>query len=366
MTRINQRHGVPKISGGRPFTMSRGKFLDGTVKAYYGPGQTANASPGEGVVGNAYIAGSTVTLPYQAPTGWPGAGMLLRVPQVVFLSFLYPGPNDLTQDATNADFNVAGNIPSTDPFNGEDRTVFYVYSATTPNLYRQEADRVAAVYAEVKAAVETLRPGRTFVEILDWQGPSGNKALNYTSSRYSHVLAPDVAEDAYLGLNFQHVHAGHFGYDKAGNPPDRFMWYDADDSALADPVYATSRARVTTAYPLFAGYTTDLYGPVYDWSPAATAPLTFFSISKSFGSTITPADRANALAAAIAKEPTVAATVWPRRDALSVSMLRATAVDLVDHGFSYNGTTSDLTSASLLASIAERFGFDPSTGKDVG
>jgi hypothetical protein len=212
----NPKFGFPNLAAAGNHKISRGKFLNSTYRAYWGPGQRPDAAEPTG---------------YYPPTDWMPAGYCLRLPQVVWLYLSKPGMSTTASHRVSAQFDgpfrdafgsgtdffqvdpqiwqmnaypdgkisaiayvqtpeTSGPYPMTlgawsrnssiDPpghhaytfsnwggtFNSSGM-VDPVFEETIDDAYQAEYDRVKAIYMAVKSAIELKRPGRTWVNIID-------------------------------------------------------------------------------------------------------------------------------------------------------------------------------------------------------
>ncbi len=393
---INQKHGVPRYPGGSPLAIRRSYFLgdDYKQKCFYGPTQRPDSGDQE-QFNTDYVLVSPFLPPlipqvYLPPADWMPAGKLLRVPQVVFLTRHFGTENIV----------VVGDL-------------------AVP--YGAEEDRIDALFFEVESRITALRPGRTFIKHWgNWQafsnnldGPPWYFAMINT---IDHLLAPPLTETEYLGTDFLHVFAGlpfmhvesvvtnglinaGIGFspiylddslDIAENYPsfkgigvgDGFLHATSDNIVFAvnladpnnagwgdgaggflgpivlkpdptdNPSFNSSLERLTAAYPNFRGYKALVYAPRVDGQG-----VDFLDVADD------------------PPEPDDPAKVLIWIDALTLSnthadglgsYLRNTCGLATDFGVEFKGPSTDIDSAdTLVGLIADHFGFDPVTGKDL-
>lgn len=411
MPKPNQKHGIPRIIGGTPFSMRRSHFLDSTQKCFFGPGQP----PDSGDQPGAEPDGTPVTKEYQPPTDWPPAGQLLRVPQVVFLSPVdlnrLEAPSGFTMDYSYQIFQP-DNIPPDWTINLSLDTFDIASHGPAVGPQIDEFNRLGTIFGLVKDQIESLRPGRTWVDILDW---GGDFAANYLmDDTTDFLLAPPLSDSVYFGTNFLHVYAGmpltgviipsgggaglllspitsrlDIGYPGQGSPPgpqqspiQGFMTF-ADD--VVDPVpdnntyWASSAERVRAAAANFSGYATWVYSYRFDGEGIEWHDLD--DATQLDVDTNTDGSHHDPFLTNTATDPGLP-TVLPTkpmfvpvyqayltmRNTLSEaqgSVMQAFCDPLADQGVEFRGASSQLTVDSLIAAIADHFGFDPVTGKDL-
>lgn len=414
--KVNQAGDVPRIPGGAGFTFSRGKFLDGTLKTYYGPGQRPDSGPVQAVD---YQAGGFPWRDYSPPDDWPGAGTLLRVPQVAWLSLLLDGR------ASHIGTTVEGSgdllVPSVTWW-GANALHDFAWAFEYQNVIKDQFDRLIAIFVAVKGRIEGLRPGRTWVMIPDWgvrddptlfptQVQDGfHNGLNlWTRNSFPCMRAPHrVSEDgtpneAWFGVDFLHVYAGQLFYDFADAEdafPVRFPWdgtggdpdpsaNSSDDLASLFSCYGNSHADVLLADRNFSRYAVRAWDAGgLDWAGAFTGD---FGVGFIISSTVedpphrpfptTPeevaaqaaddaADLAHVIALANAMAPAAAAVALAAfattfaGNAASMGLLCAA---LAGQGLDFAGEGSllGLDEESLVKLIADHYRFDPDTGKDL-
>lgn len=323
---INQKFGLPRLADGQPFSFSRRRILDGTIKTFFGPDQ----SPGAANV-------------YHPPAEWPDAGRLLRVPQVVWLTAYFP----LLPFGFRPEYTLTAHyftLPLTKTF-------------TVPNHFYEEAARLVALFSEVKTAIESIRSNRTFVTVVpifDFEGGGYRAFSGGPNTNYVQVQSP--ASDAdFFGTDFLHVCCGDVGVGVAGT-------YDGSDSTvlpmvndgfiLADPFmedflasgsWLAAKEQMEASFPKFRQYAAWLYPHNLDWSDW---PIEF-------------------------REPDPPSSFVPLfpglqdHTASNQTLTARIALELADFGFTCPGTSDTLSAETLVAAIAEHYRFDPETGADL-
>lgn len=367
--RINRKSEVPRITDdGRKFTFSRGKFLDSTTWSYFSPGQSFQSQRDD----------------YEPPTDWPAAGMLLRVPQVAWLTPFFPNisslePSDVTsafesnppymdrqhtsQDGYDVDEYPAtaatihtevNNVPAPLDRTFTDDVTWNVI----PNEDYLAQVRLEAAFAEAKGRIEAVRPNRTWVQINtfheeDYSGDDPDKVVD----RYAHISSPNAFRH-YFGTNFLHVFIGFpalglLDSDGDGNPGWDYTYVGDPDWLVPpdDPTFGDSLFRVTESFDRFAGYAAHLYGYEHDWEEPPDSTTEF---PDEVGDPIVPFVGSGAAALANLQLQATNGNAY----------LEATATELADYGFQYRGTTEP-TADDIVNLIADHFGFDPDTGRDL-
>lgn len=447
----NQKGDLPRIPGGARFTLSRGKFLDGTIQTYYGPGQPPDA-------------GST----YAAPADWPPAGSLLRVPQVVWLTlavgqFDLVADPDLPQHSSYSLQYAAAYVPpvfrwwvvGTTPVGPEGGFAYTVQSDTNPTLldevsarghldtngdflfehppnpdgavvttatagtlpvpsftttiaspYPAEYARIKAAYAAAKARVESLRPGRTFVQVNDpflWSTvvpptpPNTDNRRFFTATDlaiYWHMIAPDVPPDQpWFGTDFLHVYAGTPSETEALGGPARFVPFNPaspdDDEVFAagrtllDDHAGDFRSYAVRCYGMLAAFDAMGHAPLPTLAPPAS-PTTSVSASHFDGGGVMVAGDIDVPWAQATTLTAANATMQGQVDALNAQIdstnasnahrddparqfLRDTCAYLSGLGldYAYADDTPALDADALVQLIADHYKFDPDTGEDL-
>jgi hypothetical protein len=327
---INQRHYRPRFPGGTPLTLRRSRFLGGSARTYFAPGQDPRA-----------------TGHYQNPTDWPAAGTLLRVPQVVWLSGYFGYFLNMQVHAT-----IRGPMTLANP------SGLYPFTNHYAEYHLRFRDMLDAVAARVNA----LRPNRTWVLNAPWLNSDLSDttwALPLGGSGSAHnkclqLLAPPQGSP-FFGTDFLHVNLGMAATSKDpvggtlvwDSPHEAAIWYDAAGLAqlngdvanfLASDTWQRPRADWVAARGVMRGASTRLYGCRMDWSDLDPALDAF------------PFDYVHTLPAGVD---------------FSNTLLRAMCEDMADEGYAYGGDCDDLTADALVALIAGHFGFDPGTGRDL-
>jgi hypothetical protein len=294
MAAPNQKLQMPRIPGGAgAFAMRRSHFLDSTIETFYGPGQP----PDSGAQPGADDTGAAVTKVYQPPLDWPGAGRLLRVPQVVFLSpraewsplgqsmsqTFYFTDTVVYSSSSVAYTNCSGvstvaiNPKFDEAYRKLSQEGVWTIGVDTPDVGVNEYQRLYDVFAAVKTTIEGLRPGRTWVDLIEWDRfeEDGDHETQHfgMNDTIDFLLAPPLDEPPYLGTRFLHIYAGSpWGFvgtykqeltSSAGAIPPEY-----------DTAYTSSSNRVMAAYGAFAAYAAWVYsfrsgGVGLDWSYVA-------------------------------------------------------------------------------------------------
>lgn len=307
MKRINQKHMVPSIPGGKPFAARRSHFLDGTQKAYFGPGQRPDQGDS-----------------YTNPTDWPPAGMLLRVPQVVWLSLFLEdasvGPN-FSEEWFNLD-------EGTGPF-----------FRLTPNLANAEYQRVLAAFTEAKSTIAKLRPGKTWVEVVDFVENLSSFPFDDGLLSVARVANP---VPAFFGTDFLNLYAGDGAFSLSS-----FVSVDHPyvGSLTTDPRVSVPIGQLAAIYSGFRGHDTSLYHTDLPWTAEGAIPI------PGSGGTLFFEDFGGERV---------------MHDADSTEFADSIANQYSYLGFSHPGSTELLTADSVVAAIAAHYGFDPATGKTLG
>jgi hypothetical protein len=284
----------PAHAGGPPL---RAKFLDGTWKAYYGPGQPPDAGQPDS---------------YAPPTVWNPSGSALRAPQVAWLNVQVPVPGLIlgargpynpvvhtfnsvftvpveysglfylngallvkAQSATPGDnaaatAQVEGHASSfgawvLGPLDFAGRKVWTITvgditgddeAAGITSPMAAERDRLLDLFAAVITRLEAIRPGRTFARVVDPWGPGDPdpQADAYFADEpglYWPMMAPSDADtDSYLGTDFLNLHCG-----TAGTTEDLFVDWDYTPRVdELDAARAATQPLAVAASGRFVGY----------------------------------------------------------------------------------------------------------------
>jgi hypothetical protein len=359
------------------FLPRRSKFLDGTLKAYYGPGQSPRMlgsyglilNPDESVIWPDVIAGPTSNPDtyYTNPTGWPAANRLLRMPQVVWLEnkivSMFYAPTDP---------NIIQWIDGDG--NGQWETVTHVTLA--------EALRLSPIFAAVKTTIESLRPGRTWVRVVDWciqgsvsSGPfsgldgapsvttwvgrtdeGGYSTTDVQGQGGCFATGPSAAAGSYLGTDWFHVYVGDalidnqfldnqlgtadFNFNAGGSIEGHTL--AEDPTGLWTAAYNRLKAYARYAY----GASVRLYHPPAGWVDWV----------HSWDDTLGPIDSETINNGSMA---IYRATAGHFDEAATIA-----AGDQVD--LTHVGASTLITGAAYLVNlIADHFHFDPATGADL-
>lgn len=331
----NQKHTLPRFPGQGGYLFSRGRFLDGTAKCYFGPGQDQSSF-----------------FNYVNPNDWPKSGTLLRVPRTVWLQ----------SQMTSANVGVPGSfsvswrnmyydqryspISPTRDFNGV--PVYYgdgPYTTVWPNANKIEHDRIIEAFVEAKTRIESIQPGRTWVKIVDWNGTGVSFGNGYFSDGFLQFAAPGSVAEPFLGTDFLHVWAGHAFYNNFGNINNHVTNPMFPYSQSEDRYYNNPRARLINSHEKFRGHRTVLFSSDAQWEPVGTRPAPDAVLSETG---FYPYD-----------------TVNDQINQDTIDMFDYMASDLAGYNFSHAGGSSAITAESLVALIADHFGFDPVSGADI-
>jgi hypothetical protein len=322
---------LPRFAQASARTFNRDRFLDGTYSAYFGPGHRPD------------VCGS-----YYPPTDWRPANSLLIPPRVIWLSVytdlsVLPDPIHMARG-----LNDYYQLPNED--------------------YREHL-RLVGAYAQAKATLEQLMPGKVWVEIVDWGGwgaplgaDIGDSFNDYIDGVASYLgqsdgflqfPSPPKSLDAgsFFGVDFLHVWAGDaaagyafFGGNGVGLPyyDQRVSGGDSTFGTDGNPYYEGPKGRLTKLCSSFARYASWLYGPDRKWSSPAPGSYAAHAIPYEDFSQTRP----------------------PLQD-LSNGFFKDASAALSDYGVRFRGATSDIDADSLVSDVADHFGFDPSTGNDL-
>lgn len=339
---------LPSFLPAKGHLFSRGQFLDGTFTTYFGPKQPVDPD-----------------VAYQPPTDWPKAGSLLRIPQVVWLS--------LGWNTAPVDFNSTG-----DGVN----YAFYTNDVLT------QMRSIAAIFAEVKSTIESLRPNQTWVEIIDEYGDN-YPALDYTlvndSNQVPWMFVPPTT-DPFFATKFLRIWAGYAGAGQPDNSDANLnsiyfgcdyniqdhdsdsetTWFQIDTGLVATVVtnvigstaYQNSLSLVPVAFPLFPLYAVHFYAVDIDNSVMDNS-----AEQHAVHNNTNPA-LANELNDEDAKAND--GVLCTAKYFITQAIVAQCEHDFSEYGFVYMGGTSAITVNSIIQEIANYFGFDPETGKDVG
>jgi hypothetical protein len=365
MPPTNPLHGVPRFSAQAGRLTRRSGFLVDKWPTYFGPGHRQN-----------------VTASYYPPTDWPPAGSLLRPPQTVWLNaYLNHGDEpaefkmvwqyyyDFDPDGTQYATGLPSRIAFFDHSYFPPKPYYYgkgPYGSVAQNADRAEHDRLMDAFAQAKDQIESLRPGRTWVEIMDWNDFFGtNFTDGFRSDGFLQIAAPpfDTSPGDFYGTDFFNVWAG-LGLVDAEGLRIVFNPYTPESPMSGDPYYGTPRSRLVASYDGFRRHATRLYYPDPTWIVATDAPSEQKPHIIALGPPDTPEAQGyfdqgyrSGYTDYLATEPLI------QQNANALFGLMAS--DLADFGFEASGATSALTASSIVGLIADRFGFDPDTGKDL-
>lgn len=157
-------HRVPKYTGNRNSAISVEKFLDGTHRTYFGPGQTRSACD--------------PAVNYLPPSEWCKKNSILAPPQVAWLNMWMPNYWYCEPEIDGANFGI---VNGDDGYGGyylwpDGRRPDRQIASGGPRIVPQrcvfplvaERRRILAAFEEAKEIIEEARPGKTFVTINDW------------------------------------------------------------------------------------------------------------------------------------------------------------------------------------------------------
>ncbi len=191
---INKVGMVPRLSAGAGFMPRRSKFLDGTIKAFFMPGQTWGlASQGD---------------EYSPPTEWPAAGMLLRMPTCV--RFFY-GQDEFDREGYPADNHQWADVKDeiAQAVEEEGRPSVYFESSELERGYLQPTDITYDLDeveewlgVRVYTAVVVTRPAPANVDIERWKENFAKfadfRAVVYVDTYSIEALGLDFGLENYL------------------------------------------------------------------------------------------------------------------------------------------------------------------------
>jgi len=195
--------------------------------------------------------------------------------------------------------------------------------------------------AQVKSAIESLRPGRTYVDVMTYSRASlahppffylgsNNYPNNYPQSFYFGAAHPNITDylgagnyytymvapnpsDVYFGTNFLHLYAS-TANQVGGSVPV--------NPSGSDPIYVYGKNRIIGSYPKFEGFKVYMYSCINNFN----------------GVTI----------------------------AAPASQMAEICADLSRYGYEYGGDAiSEMTVTNMVSLIAGHFYFDPDTGQDL-
>jgi hypothetical protein len=360
---------------------------------------------------------------YQIPLDWNKASTQLRMPQMVWLSLVgidigiqyiksYPtnatvyevfwpalkGPiatggtsYDQFQNSlggTNTYIQPPG--AATDEYNVVTGNYFEDVEAvlSAPNYFNMENTRLQPICAAVKNKIEKLRPGRTWVDFIDYNNfnafpnttinPDGNweKYPTFsTGAMWSYMITPDPTEK-FLGTNFLNINIGGQGSGPGGDSTNTTGFFILDEAP--DSGYGYSKNRLKLNVPKFAKYRVMLFSvggegqqnPIEGDDPAIPIPGPI-GVGTTMGDSLAGyllMDNSGRYAVTnAARESQVAhynetITGWgPKLKAFYMLV----ADDLKDYGFTYEGDSSNIDEDLLVNLIAKNFNFNPSNGKDL-
>jgi hypothetical protein len=261
------------------------------------------------------------------PTDWPAVGTLLRVPEVVFLSCL----------------NANNGIPFTKTsfiYNHNDGTL-----DTATDQFGIDLARTLGIFAAVKGTIEGMRPGRTWVTSNTFMTPDfmDYRPINDSGNAFFPIRAPQIGSVPFFGTRVLHIYAGTVVTQNGStiNAPkdgkviaDGIITYLTGEALLGSPGYKSAAAKMRGAYPKMAGYKAVLYA--FDKSFSGVQS----NITESFAPIVPPLED-------------VLNACGPR----TVDMMTTIGKDLADVGYSYGGTTDEMSAGEIIDLIRDFFGF---------
>lgn len=284
------------------------------------------------------------------------AGSLLRLPQVCWLNsyFKYAGIGPLYPDsyvyhihAIDADGNI---LPE---------YFLAIPGVTTANAEYIEQERLKSVFSEAKSRIESVRAGRTWVLAWDWVDPTG-PTQSHSFDGFVQCQAPRVSSLPFLGTDFLNIWCGDALLDVSGT---RFTVdaYEPGSAPDEDPWFAGMYRRVVGTHGSFRGHRTALFHPGVSWSgsyerfiDAGGSDGDWFYVDRAV-----PASRLELISS-----PSIDSERAIQYGRIG-GLFDYFESELGDYGVSHSGDTSDMTADSLVELIADHYGFDPETGRDI-
>ncbi len=356
MAITNKKHSLLHFPSANGLLLKRSRFLDGTLKTYFAPGQRPY------MVGRFNPPSADV---YKKPTKWPAAGRLIRAPQVVWLEIRIGAAGSA---AVMADPFVHQWLVTAEPFD-------FLAWETQPNPGRTEHLRLAPIFAAAKAAIEAIRPDRTWVEVVDWNEEFNVRTDHYfgvdspftttwvslldglfeegTSTGAGFITSPAFT-GGYLGTDFFSIYCGDaFIQDRYMNDeihpvdPQFLIGGSAAPTNLpANPYWAASYPQLKAQIDKFYGYSSRLYHPPFGYH--AWLQKDFLPDP--------PDDESNITNATL--------DVWTKTAENFDAAASIALVDKID--ITHPGqSTLIVNSADVVNLVAAHFGFNPQTGKDL-
>jgi hypothetical protein len=346
---MNKNKEPPRVPDLNPKPIKRSTILDGSIKTYYGPRQfTTSVSLGN----------TTLTIGY--PKDWPIKGRVLRVPQQVWLSTLLRFGGAINFLGRDLEYYYRGFFFPVDAFD-------YVCSDYGPYIFDHpdvaESDRIQTIYSHVKSTIESLRPNRTWVDIIDFNG-------QFDQSLFPYLFAPDISEE-YFGTNFLHIFAG----------TASTIFYNDYPNIFSTDDYILGVARVKQAMKNFSNWGARIYSldledqkfilPNYEFTYKGGGGAFW----KNRADNITANRNAVNAINLEGLSPTFSSigtyNVNDTTNYFNASTLYLTgSVDPQFWGkgtipIVYKGISSIMTEQLLINQIADYFNFDPHNGKDL-
>ncbi len=414
----NKRFSVPHFSWAKGFTPKRSEFMSGKWHAYFAPGHKPDV----------------IATTWQNPTDWMKANALLRMPQVVWLECRIHVSDLNTSNASlvNATDEVIDAGGTTNQLWTADGVTHEFVLPGAPgfvpppppssemqdNRAMVEKDRLMTIFNAVKTKIEAKRPGRTWVQVINWfdsatTGQAGTVPSGFSvdhngsltpimivpldhanveyksrsstpSNSWNQCLAgflesPWASFPPYLGTDFLSVYCGNVftsGFTDTSNLYLPDLWTPA--SFIASSYYQDMYDQYKAATPLFFGLSSRLFHPDLAWGGwTIDAPGSVFTDNKfenwtppgspsppgswadltnytSLPFTASGAAHANALCGD---------NVTFTRDVFDLVKVQA-LIDKLD--ITHLGGTSLIADEDYLVKmIASRFHFNPETFKDL-
>jgi hypothetical protein len=244
-------------------------------------------------------------------------------------------------------------------------------AATAPNLTAQENTRIGNIYQQVQEQIQILRPGRTWVDVVDYtNGPLPNNVVtdpddSYDlNNRYPFMIAPN-SNEKFFGTNFLHIYAGIPFINAPDNP--------VPNPQLTDQLYINCKAQIVGSYSKFAGYNVQLFSMDADGTQQALNTANMIPIAAppscnggtlndyTDGTSSSPVQVNLATALSNAAKSAMIQNQGP----LITTYYEAVAADLSNYGYTYGGDSSKITVGYLINLIASTFKFNPQTGEDL-
>lgn len=265
----------------------------------------------------------------------------------------------------------------------------------TPNPCAPDYAALFAAFTSAATTINQLRAGKTWVQIYDWTtadptfqsfqangftGDVGPTAMiPFTAPWRTDLLAPTPEELPFFGTDFLHIHTGAWA---AGQFPPTLTALEAPRGVFDPSNLAFGEANVKSSYSSFVRFSVQLYSVpplTLNYAPFVPVPSTSAPSGASPGQTLLPTtllppgtSSANFLpfaqflplfnSAQMAAQASMVAVTPGWQNNIQVTQQQI-ATDLADFGYTYSGPESNIS--DVVALIANHFGFDPDTGKDL-